>query len=235
MQLSIVIPTLNEAEHLEQAVGCARKHAWRGAPEIIVSDCGSRDETVAVAQRLCVHVVQSVPHADSKAAALNRGAACAGGNVLLFLDADSLLPAGYDAAIECAMAKPGAIGGAFQFALDGPQWRLRIVEVVNRIRYRLWPRYYGDQGLFVRVDVFRRAGAFPKRRLMEAAVFSGRLARFGRLVLVNKCMKTSPRRFVSGGILRVLTFDAWLWWLDWLGYNTDSYAAGYWRENHERG
>ncbi|MGE3808824.1 MAG: TIGR04283 family arsenosugar biosynthesis glycosyltransferase [Gemmataceae bacterium] len=234
MRLSIIIPTLNEAHFLGETIAQARRHARLATPEIIVSDCGSHDDTSSLASRLEARVLTGQPFPDCKAAALNRGAAVAAGDVLLFLDADSQPPPGYDEAIAHALDKPGVVGGAFQFALDGPQFRLRIVELINRIRYRLWPRYYGDQGLFVRAETFARMGGYPPRRLMEAAVFSARLAHHGRLALINKSMKTSPRRFVKGGILLVLLFDIWMWWLDWLGYNTDPYAAGYWRENRER-
>lgn len=48
------------------------------------------------------------------------------------------------------MRHPLVFGGAFEFALEGPQFGLRVVELINRVRYRIWPRFYGDQGVFAR-------------------------------------------------------------------------------------
>src|SRR5262245_42649659 len=100
MRLSIIIPTLNEARYLAAAVAAARHRATNDPPaEIIVSDCGSADGTRELGQRLGARVPHHDPPPDSRAAALNRGAAGACGDVLLFLDADTVVPYGYDRAI----------------------------------------------------------------------------------------------------------------------------------------
>jgi hypothetical protein len=109
------------------------------------------------------------------------------------------------------------------------------VELVNRVRYRLWPLYYGDQGVFVRATAFRRAGGYPERRLLEASEFCKRLARLGKLVLVRQYMRTSARRFVEGGVLRVLAHDIRIWGLDLLGRPTEQFGPAYQEENCRRG
>jgi cellulose synthase/poly-beta-1,6-N-acetylglucosamine synthase-like glycosyltransferase len=101
-----------------------------------------------------------------RAAALNRGAAEASGDVFLFLDADTPVPRGYDRTIRRALADPRVVGGAFEFALDGTQLALRLVELLNRVRYRIWPLYYGDQGLFVRASAFRLVWGYREQRLL---------------------------------------------------------------------
>jgi glycosyltransferase involved in cell wall biosynthesis len=236
VKLSIIIPTLNEAKYLAAAVAGVRRHAAPGAPhEIIVSDCGSVDGTAEVAAGLGVRLTGGQPPPNSRAAALNRGAAEAGGDVLLFLDADTLVPRGYDRAIARALRDPGVVGGAFEFALDGPAWGLRLVEVLNRIRYRIWPRYYGDQGIFVRAEVFRRVNGYPNRRILEASDFCRALCRQGRLALLRSPMKTSPRRFLEGGVYRVLARDMLIWWFDLIGHPTEPFATGYQANNRRRG
>src|SRR5262249_45208753 len=210
-KLSIIIPTLNEAGYLGAAVAGLRRNAvLAGRPEVIVADCGSVDGTADHAAPLGARGVQESPPLDSRAAALNRGAAEARGDVLLFLDADSLVPYAYDRSIAGALRDPHVVGGAFEFALDGAPLGLRVVEVINRIRYRIWKWYYGDQGIFVRRDVFRRVGGYPRRRILEASDFCRVLGRKGRLALIHKPMKTSPRRFLEGGIYRVLVQDVWI-------------------------
>jgi rSAM/selenodomain-associated transferase 2 len=236
MRLSIIIPTLNEARYLPIAVAQARHQAVLAAPhEIIIADCGSVDGTAELATRLGTHLVQKRPALSSRAAALNRGAAEAIGDVFLFLDADTLVPKGYDRSIQQVLADPRVVGGAFEFALDGAQLALRLVEILNRIRYRIWPLYFGDQGLFVRASAFRSVGGYREQRLLEASEFCKRLRRRGKLVLLRKYIKTSARRFVEGGVYRVLANDVWIWWLDLLGQPTEPFGQAYLNNNRRRG
>jgi glycosyltransferase involved in cell wall biosynthesis len=236
VKLTVLIPTLNEAAWLERAIDALRTHATEGgAGDIVVADGGSSDGTPGIAARLRTRVVPVAGGSVGRGAALDAGAVVAAGDVLLFLDADSIVPAGWDRAIREALADPGVVGGAFEFALDGRGLALRVVEAVNRLRYRVWRRYYGDQGLFVRADAFRRAGGFGPRRLLESSDLCVRLRREGRLVLVKRPMLTSPRRFVAGGPWRVLAQDVRLWWRDLLGAPNDASAAEYWSENARRG
>jgi hypothetical protein len=236
VKLSIVIPTLNEAGYLPAAVSAVRRRAALGPPhEIIVADCGSADGTVDVAERLGACLVRESPLPDSRAAALNRGAAAASGDVLLFLDADTLVPLAYDRSICGALRDPQVVGGAFEFALDGRELGLRVVEVINRVRYRLWPRYYGDQGVFVRAAAFRAVGGYPQRRILEASDLCRTLARHGRLALIHKPMRTSPRRFREGGIYRTLGLDVDIWWRDLLGLPTEPFGPDYQENNRRRG
>lgn len=235
MNLSVIIPTLNEAHYLAAAVAAVRRRAVCSAPEILVSDCGSADGTPALAERLGVRLVCGVPPPDSRAAALNAGVAAAGGDVLMFLDADTRVPHGYDRSIVQALGDPRVVGGAFEFELDGSPLGLRVVEIINRVRYRLWARYYGDQGIFVRREAFRRVNGYPPRRILEASDFCRALARHGRLVLIPKRMRTSARRFVEGGIYRVLLHDVHIWWLDLIGRPTEHFGAAYQENNRDRG
>jgi glycosyltransferase involved in cell wall biosynthesis len=236
MKLSIVIPTLNEAGYLPAALAAVRRRAALGPPhELIVADCGSADGTAELAERLGVSVVRDAPPPDSRAAALNRGAAAATGDVLLFLDADTLVPCAYDRSIRGALRDPQVVGGAFENALDGPGWGLRLIEAVNRVRYRIWPRYYGDQGVFVRAAVFRRAGGYPQRRILEAPDLCRTLARYGRLALIHKPMRTSPRRLLEGGLRRVMGLYVRIWWRDLLGLPTEPFGPAYQENNRHRG
>jgi rSAM/selenodomain-associated transferase 2 len=234
VKLSIIIPTLNEVLYLPTTIDSARRQAMLPVPEIIVADCNSKDGTADLAARLGVEVVQGQALA-SRAAALNAGASRASGDVLLFLDADCLLPRGYDLAIRKALANPRVVGGAFEFALDGRGPGLRIIEIINRTRYRIWPQFYGDQGIFARTEIFHRVNGYPSRAIMEASDFCRLLSKHGDLRLLPQEVKTSPRRFLEGGIFRVLTRDIVIWWLDFLGRPTEKFASQYRENNRLRG
>jgi rSAM/selenodomain-associated transferase 2 len=236
MELSIIIPTLNEAQYLPAAIQSVRAcvRATEGV-EIIVADCGSKDGTQEAAEKHGAQLLRSEQPLGSRAAACNAGAAKARGDVLMFLDADGLLPQGFDTAIARALSDPQVVGGAFDFALAGPQWSLRVVEMINRARFRFWRWYYSDQGLFVRGDVFHKVGGFPQRRILETSDLCKTLWRHGRLVLVPHLLWTSPRRFLAGGTWRVLAHDVLIWWLDLIGKPTEHFGAGYQEDNRRRG
>jgi rSAM/selenodomain-associated transferase 2 len=234
--LSILVPTLNEAAQLPRAIAQVRRQAVLEPPhEIIVADCGSVDGTPDLAVQLGARLLQDHPPFASRAAALNRAARAATGDVFLFLDADTQVPRGYDKAVEQALRDPQVVGGAFEFALEGEELSLRLVEIINRVRYRIWPYYYGDQGIFVRAQVFRMVQGYPERRLFEASELCKRLRRRGQLLLVRTYMRTSARRFLDGGIYRVLAHDFRLWFLDLIGRPTESFAAAYQQYNHAQG
>lgn len=235
MKLSVIIPTLNEVEHLPATVASLRGNAVRGGPhEIIVADTGSTDGSQELSLDLGLKLVRCVNPLPGRASAINQGAASATGDVLLFLDADTSLPKGYDESLEEVLMSCGVVGGAFEFTLDGEEFGLRVVEILNRLRYRVRQRYYGDQGVFVRADVFRKIGGFPERRLLETAYFCNAVKKVGKLRLIKKSVKTSPRRFLAGGIYRVFAHDIHIWFLDLIGISIEQYAEPYWKENEKR-
>jgi glycosyltransferase involved in cell wall biosynthesis len=236
VRLSVIIPTLNEARYLGDTVERVRAAAVLGGPhEVIISDCGSTDDTRERALALGALLVSGRPFPTNRASTLNAGASRASGDVLLFLDADTLLPTGYDEAIRDSLTDPGVVGGAFEFALGGAGFSFRLIEVLNRIRYRVRPRYFGDQGIFVRADVFRGMNGYADRRIMEASEFCGRLGRRGRLALIRRPALTSPRRFTEGGVYRVLGRDIIIWLLDLAGFPVEGFAEAYREDNLRRG
>ena len=232
MKLSIIIPTLNESQYLPATILSIREQAVLKEPhEIIVVDCSSTDNTANLALQLGVHLVRIEYNVTGRAFALNKGAEAATGDIFLFVDADTLPPKGYDEAIKTALEDSKVVGGAFEFALDGEGFGLRLVELINRLRYRISQLYYGDQGIFVRANIFRMIGGCPPRRILEAAHFCASLKQVGKLILIDKPMKTSPRRFLESGVYTVLAKDIKIWWLDLMGKPVDQYADTYWEEN----
>ncbi len=235
MKLSIIIPTLNEAAYLSVTIEKIKQNVSFGEPyEIIVIDSGSTDETCEIALKLGVRLIRCKSNSIGKAYVLNEGAQSATGDVLLFLDADTLVPLGYDESIKDALTDADVVGGAFEFALNGKEFGLRVVEFLNRVRYRIRQRYYGDQGIFVSSHVFKRVGGYPEIGILEAAHFCEKLSREGKLKLIKKRINTSPRRFQDGGIYKVLSGDIKIWFLDLIGRPVDKYADAYWKENKLR-
>lgn len=220
--LSVVIPTLNEAAALPATLEHARAVMQARGTRFVVADCGSRDDTHEIARSFGADVIHG---ATSRASALNLGAAYAlgrwggggGGGGLLFLHADCKVPDGFDRLVLEALAKPGVVGGAFDFNwASHPLSRgvnrelLRMVKVSNRIRFRWTGNFYGDQGIFVGAETFHRLGGFPGVGLMEDVRFCQKLKAAGRVAVVSPGIKTSPRRFLTRGVVRQFVADLML-------------------------
>ena len=235
--LSVIIPTLNEADHLPGTVGLLRQAAGTEAFELVVSDCDSGDGTADLARRLGAIVVGG---GTCRADALNRGAAVATGDVLLFLHADTKVPPGFAGRIRRALARPDVAGGAFEFRFRSDKsasWvarqSLALVVFVNRFRYRHGRGFFGDQGIFVRRSVYDRLGGFPPVRLLEDLRFSQAMSRVGRTAILNPPVRTSPRRFVRRGVLRQLAQDWLILACDSFGVTPDELWEHY--NAHNRG
>ena len=228
--LSIVIPVRNDAAALGRTLDHLARLDALDRVEVIVAAAGERADT----ERAVAGRAQIVwPDGSTRARLMNAGAARARGSALLFLHADSLPPRDAVALIEAALRRPETVGGAFEFLFAERAWTLRLLTALNRFRYRTTGNYYGDQGLFVRADVFRRLGGFRDLALMEDIDWSRRLRRAGRTVLLRAPMVTSGRRFLARGPWRTTAFCAWLLLLNTLRLDTERYAER-WRGPADR-
>lgn len=220
--ISVIIPTLNEAELIAAAIRRVKTH---GAAEVIVVDGGSADGTAAIARSLGAAVIES---AANRGAQQNLGARRAAGSILLFLHADTQPPVDFAARIRRTLAAPGVAGGAFRFRLDGTGWRLRLIERVVALRCKLLQLPYGDQAIFVTKEMFERAGRFPENPIMEDFDFIARLKKFGRIAIAGADALTSARRWRRMGVWRM----TWINQLCIFGYylRIPSRRMARWRE-----
>jgi rSAM/selenodomain-associated transferase 2 len=229
-RLSIIIPSRNDAEALAGTLDHLDRLEGRAQIEVIVAASGAHSATEHAAARRA-HIVW--PEGSTRARLMNAGAAVARAPVLLFLHADSTPPLDALERIEQALREPSDVGGAFEHRFREPHRVLRVVSAINRLRYRLNRTYYGDQGIFVRADVFRGAGGFPDVTLFEDLHFSRRLKRCGRSVLIHSPVVTSGRRFLARGPWWTVGFCAWLVLLHTLRVDTERYAER-WRGPADR-
>lgn len=195
MELSVVIPALNEADRIGETIERMRSAA---ACEVIVVDGGSADGTTAAASK----ADHCITGPRGRAVQQNAGAAASTGDVLLFLHADCWPEPGAGEAMEAALACSGVIGGCFSQTIDAGHFGYRLLERGNALRVRTTGWVYGDQGLFIRRNVFERVGGFPEVELMEDLAISKRLKREGPLVLLDHRLHVSPRRWQQQGIVR---------------------------------
>jgi rSAM/selenodomain-associated transferase 2 len=200
--ISVIIPVLNEELALRPTLEAALR---LGPDEIIVVDGGSADGTVQLATSLGVAVVASK---RGRARQMNAGARLAHGDVLLFLHADTRLPGSALADICTAMEDRSIVGGRFDVALDGAGWLLKVVGTMISLRSRLSAVATGDQGIFIRRQVFDKLGGYPEIPLMEDIALSRALKRAGKVACLKSRVITSPRRWQSEGVWRTV-FKMW--------------------------
>lgn len=221
MSLAVVIPTLNEAANIEATL--APVLAEPGV-EAIVVDGGSRDGTPDLAARAGARALAA---AGGRAAQQNAGAAATAAGQLLFLHADTRLPAGWAAAVRDTLAEPGVALGAFALAIDGATAAERLVAAGATWRSRSWGLPYGDQALFLRRATFDRLGGFAPLPIMEDWDLARRARAFGAIRVLDLAAVTSPRRWRKLGVARTLIRNQ-LMHIGWrLGVAPDRLAAFY--------
>jgi len=207
MDISIVVPALDEAGQLAAALASARAP---GVREIIVVDGGSGDATVSIARR---HADVVLNAARGRATQMNTGAAIARGDVVLFLHADTRLPRGFDAAVLAALADPATVAGRFDVRLMPNTPLLALVAGLMNLRSRLSRIATGDQAIFVRRTIFEAVGGFESIPLMEDIALTRALKRRGRIACLREQVETSSRRWRRDGALRTILL---MWWLRFL-------------------
>ncbi|BAZ87620.1 TIGR04283 family arsenosugar biosynthesis glycosyltransferase [Dolichospermum compactum] len=194
--ISIIIPTLNEADNIQEAIISSQIGSHI---EIIIVDGGSQDQTLLIAKSLNVQVIISPP---GRANQMNAGAMAANGEILLFLHADTRLPTNFEQMIRTTLAQPGIVAGAFALQINAPDWGLRLVEFGVKWRSHLWQMPYGDQAIFLTKDVFGQVGNFPQIPIMEDFELMRKLKTLGKIYLLPTPVITSPRRWLKKGIIQ---------------------------------
>ena len=199
-RISIIIPFLDEEIALPATLAALlpQLDPARG-DEVIAVDGGSSDGSCRLLARHAAVRLVAAPR--GRASQMNAGARVASGDVLLFLHADTLLPAGALAAIAAAAAVPGFVYGGFHHCFSGDDRRLRLISALHNFRCAKMLTFYGDQALFVARAAFRRAGGFPPRQVEDIAL-SQILRAQGPPVFLPLPVVTDARKFIQAGIWR---------------------------------
>ncbi len=204
-RISVIIPVLDEESRIVGQLETLS--AVLGIHEVIVVDGGSRDRTVDMVR--ATPGVRLLTSPKGRASQMNAGAQAATGDVLLFLHADVSLPADATRWVSEALSDPRVVAGAFRTwtVNEGSRtWLAPLLHLADlRSRYTTLP--YGDQALFVRAEVFRQLGGFPKQPLMEDLELSRRLRRLGSVRTVPATVRVSGRRLLARPVYYPLLFN----------------------------
>ena len=211
MKLTIIIPAFNEEDYLPttlDSIQTAAAHLSSHSDadiEIIVVDNNSEDDTAVVAQSKGATVVHEPVQGIARAR--NAGAGHAGGDVLVFVDADVILPPTLLAKIHTAMSDPACIGGAVDVEYR-PKRRF------NKLYLRAWRVFSRLTGMaqgatqFCRKSVFDEVGGYDEKAWIgEDVNFFWALKRLAKRTGRTVRFIESPR--VQGSSRR---FDKWPLW-----------------------
>jgi len=203
---SIIIPVFNDAIALSALLDQLQP-ARRQGHEVIVVDGGSDDDPQAVCRDRAEHFTTSLA---GRSMQMNAGADVANGDILWFLHADSQLNV-----IGCIHQILSAIGsgkvwGRFDVRLSGNDWRLRVVEKLMNWRSALTGIATGDQGIFIRHNIFKRHQGYADIPLMEDIELSRRLKKLSYPARCTSRITTSSRRWERNGIIRTILL---MWYL----------------------
>lgn len=198
-RIAAIVPTLDEAATLQRTLAPLLAEA----DEVIVADGGSLDDTARSAREFGARVVEG---ARGRGAQMNAGAHESTAELLIFVHADTLLPAGWADDVRETLADPEVALGAFAFATDSTKLSMRIVERLVAMRCQFAHTPYGDQAYFLRRAMFTALGGFAEIPLMEDYDFVRRARQLGRIrTLADRHAVTSARAWERLGVLRA-------WW-----------------------
>ena len=198
MRLSIIIPTLNEAENVTRLLKQINSGSG-GESEIIVVDGGSTDDTVACARALGARVFQTE---KSRAIQMNIGAANATGEVLYFVHCDTLPPQSFKRDIGQAI-EDGYEMGCYRFKFDSGNPLLKINGFFTRFS-SMWSRG-GDQSLFIKKSVFDSLGGYQEEFVIMEEYDLLRRAKNMKLafIVMPKDIVVSARKYDENNYFRV--------------------------------
>jgi len=223
MRLSIVIPTFNETAHIRHTVQYLREVLQGQAAEIIVADGGSTDDTIAVAEN--AGAIATASPLKGRAAQMNWGARQGTGDVLYFLHADTVPPKDFARHIRKAL-QDGYAAGCFRLRFDIPNRFLRANCWFTRFDVNAFR--FGDQSLFIRVDLFQKLGGFCEGHIvLEDQEIIRRIKRAGRFRVMRGNVTTSARKYLENGVYRTqgIFFLIYLMWR--LGYSQQRLVETY--------
>lgn len=206
-RFSVIIPVFNEDALINATIEHLGSLSGEASLEIIVVDGDKSGKTIGSVREGNVKAAISEKGRGNQ---MNRGAAMAEGDIVIFLHADTRLPFDGFALIESALRDPGRQAGAFDLAIASGRPIYRMIANIASLRSRLTRIPYGDQAHFFRRNYFQDIGGFANIPLMEDVEIMGRIRKRGeRITIIKRAVTTSARRWEKEGILRC-TLRNWL-------------------------
>ncbi|MBW2553605.1 MAG: TIGR04283 family arsenosugar biosynthesis glycosyltransferase [Deltaproteobacteria bacterium] len=222
---SIIIPVLHELKKINLLLEDLQE--FEENFEIIVVDGNPNRETINIISNQDIKILVSK---EGRGRQMNTGAASAGGEILIFLHADTQLPVTALDRIRHALKKKQYVGGAFDLSIRSDKLILKVIAKCASLRSRLTRIPYGDQAIFIRKDYFNKIGGYKEIPLMEDVELMQRIKKRGdKICILSDRVFTSPRRWEKEGII-CCTLRNWIIIILYLiGISPDKLARYYGR------
>ena len=225
-KISIIIPTINEANNLPLLLSDLSIIQKEG--EILIIDCGSEDKTIDVANIYGAKVYKSKER--NRGLQLDMGAKESKGEWLMFLHADSRLTHDWFTKIKTVLKADKNYIYYFKFRINNKKILYRVLEILVNFRSQYFKQPYGDQGLIIHRSIYLKNNGFRKIPLMEDVDFLRRLNNKKDLKQLNFPISTSARKWERTNIF-LQALKNWNFRRRWLkGESTKSIYSDYYKK-----
>ena len=226
-KISIIIPTINEADNLPLLLSDLSITHKKG--EILIVDCGSEDRTIDVANIYGAKVYKSKER--NRGLQLDIGAKNSKGEWLIFLHADTRLTNDWFTKIKSVFKGDKNFIFYFKFKINNKKLIYRLLEILVNFRSKYFKQPYGDQGLIIHRSIYFKNNGFRKIPLMEDVDFLRRLNKKNDLKQLNLPIFTSSRKWERTNIF-VQALKNWNFRRRWLkGESLNSIYSDYYKNN----
>ena len=225
-KISIIIPTLNEANNLPLLLSDLSIIHIEG--EILIVDCGSQDRTIDIANIYGAKVHKAKE--KNRGLQLNMGAKVSKEEWLIFLHADTRLTNDWIKKIKTVLKEEKNLIYFFKFKINDKKFIYRFLEILVNFRSQHFKEPYGDQGLLIHRSIYFKNNGFKSLPLMEDIDFIKRLNNKKILKQLNLPIFTSSRKWKRTNIF-LQALKNWNFRRRWLkGESTKSIYSDYYKK-----
>jgi len=224
-QISIIIPYLKGTQKTASLVDTLDAQLWPGDEIVLVKGVGSPDSRIKI---ISPHT-RVVFATKGRGNQLNHGAKAAQRNILWFLHIDSAPPPNFGYHIRKLTHTRDRVLGCFELRFSTSSFILDLIYKWSNLRTKYFDLPYGDQGIFCTRDIFEKAGGFKKQFLMEDVDFVRNCKKMGKLLVIPQPIYSSPRRYMTKGVLRASLQNHFLMLLYYLGVSDERLFQFYYK------
>ena len=204
--ISIIIPTLNEEKYLPLLLKSIKEQDYNGELETIVADAGSHDKTKEIARNFQCQVVKGGNISQGR----NSGARAAKGELLLFTDADVVLPKHFlETAVKEFTSRKLDGASFFIYPIQNNWFKTLVFNIFYNYPVKLIVKAFpfGSMTFLVKKEIHQKIKGFNEKVVfLEDTEYIRRLAKAGKYRILEKpAIYASTRRFEEHGWIRTYT------------------------------